>query len=975
MMSTKWTFSFLTLMLVGLLIAAPVALANKITLRVYDANRDGPGAGADAPADISAEDGIQVLADPSSDENSHVMIRLDAAEPLVAADVLPDAFEIVGATFTVSDPVTDTEVMASEGNKRFVIMLVNGDDEAAHDKEVTVFLVPGKLTSATTGDKDSSGATLKFKYMRADPSVNEGGVDPAPTVMPPKVVSMTRATAIGSTIASAFLEEKVSGEFLVKIVLTEKPNGGLHSTKLADRIAALSVSAGKATNVVIGAAIDRVPNRADDDDFSEVITSLPYQEGGYTINTAPNADGGVPNPTGRDDKHYTYLATIMPDGSKDEVVIQVKDFKDLVSTQGEGTDIVEPGEYEMPTVKAAVENRTKLTVKVVKPTTIAKPGETVAIPNDTIIPAGGYLVVVRDDGDGANEAEKSSESLVIHPGDRTEATLAGSGRSLVKQSYNVVPADLKYNLEGFLIRGGTIDLIAPDAGVKISEIMWATDGGETNRQWIEIHNTGSTQLKTKDYKLMLYIANETPDDAPTAPLKIQDRVSTLYKGTNHWSIAGKGQSGRTEGLIERRIGGGEDVDIAIAVVPTDRLISMERVMDTAGMYADGTMASSWAASVSPSSNFGDAAGALFVGSPGASPINPVADPVPVPEPGPAPVIPVAMKDDIMITEIMVDTGGGRLPQWIELTNISSAEKSLAGWSLMIANSAADADAVGASVSINLRGTLGVGGGTDAGGTMGKSLLLVAGTARSSSNLAGSDRVVDISSQVKQKGRYTLLSTMGFMITLLPPQTTGIVQYGDMAGNLDAKEAWELPMDDAGRSSLIRREMLDDGMATMGTDANGWVLASSTALVSGAVTWYGSDEDAGTPGYDAGGPLPVELSHFRPARDKQTGAVVITWATQSELNNAGFFIKRSQQRDGQFKVINAAMIAGAGTTSEKQFYTYTDTTAQPNVVYYYQIEDVSLDGNRQTLTRGMRLKGHVSVAGKATLTWGELKTSQ
>ena len=67
-----------------------------------------------------------------------------------------------------------------------------------------------------------------------------------------------------------------------------------------------------------------------------------------------------------------------------------------------------------------------------------------------------------------------------------------------------------------------------------------------------------------------------------------------------------------------------------------------------------------------------------------------------------------------------------------------------------------------------------------------------------------------------------------------------------------------------------------------------------------------------------------------------------------------------------------MIAGAGTTSEKQFYTYEDTTAQPNVVYYYQIEDVSLDGNRRTLTRGIRLKGHVGAAGKAVTLWGELK---
>ena len=100
--------------------------------------------------------------------------------------------------------------------------------------------------------------------------------------------------------------------------------------------------------------------------------------------------------------------------------------------------------------------------------------------------------------------------------------------------------------------------------------------------------------------------------------------------------------------------------------------------------------------------------------------------------------------------------------------------------------------------------------------------------------------------------------------------------------------------------------------------------------------------------------------------------MITWSTQSELNNAGFFIKRSQQRDGKFKVINATMILGAGTTSEKQFYTYTDTTAQRDVVYYYQIEDVSLDGDRRTLTQGVRLRGHIGAAGKATTLWGELK---
>ena len=393
---------------------------------------------------------------------------------------------------------------------------------------------------------------------------------------------------------------------------------------------------------------------------------------------------------------------------------------------------------------------------------------------------------------------------------------------------------------------------------------------------------------------------------------------------------------------------------------------------TAGVYASGTAASSWSQSAIPALNFKTGIEGSRIGTPGAAPVTLTAPPV-VEKPVVVPPASVATADDIMITEIMVDTGRGRLPQWIELTNVSGADVSLTGWSLEITNDAADDDVIGGSVSINLSGELGIGGGEDAGGTLGKSLLLVAGAGSRSSNLEGSDRVVDVSSQCRIKGVVmSLISSMSFMIALIPPQETGVLEYGDVAGNLE--DGWELPVSENDRSSLIRRGADALGTATLGTDANGWILASDTPLVTGAATWYGSDKDAGTPGYDGGGPLPVSLSHFRPARD-EAGAAVITWSTQSELNNAGFFIKRSQQRDGQFKVINAAMIQGAGTTSEKQFYTYTDTTAQPNVVYYYQIEDVSLDGNHQTLTNGIRLKGHIGAAGKLTTLWGDLKTSQ
>ncbi|MDE0013501.1 MAG: hypothetical protein OXU36_20330 [Candidatus Poribacteria bacterium] len=116
---------------------------------------------------------------------------------------------------------------------------------------------------------------------------------------------------------------------------------------------------------------------------------------------------------------------------------------------------------------------------------------------------------------------------------------------------------------------------------------------------------------------------------------------------------------------------------------------------------------------------------------------------------------------------------------------------------------------------------------------------------------------------------------------------------------------------------------------------------------------------------------MELASFRPVRT-ENGAVLIKWRTESELNNAGFNILRSENRTGDFKVINVkGIIPGHGTSSEQHLYSYVDTTAKPNVIYYYRIEDVSFNGTRQTLAT-VRLKGDVSPAGKLTTTWSRLK---
>lgn len=124
--------------------------------------------------------------------------------------------------------------------------------------------------------------------------------------------------------------------------------------------------------------------------------------------------------------------------------------------------------------------------------------------------------------------------------------------------------------------------------------------------------------------------------------------------------------------------------------------------------------------------------------------------------------------------------------------------------------------------------------------------------------------------------------------------------------------------------------------------------------------------------EGGDPLPVSLSHLR--AELTDAGVLLRWTTESELENAGFYILRSETKNGEFKIVNPQLIQGAGTTSERHTYTWTDTTAKPNVVYYYRIEDISHAGDRKQLAT-VRMRGYVSAAGKLTTRWGDLKLQE
>ena len=1061
MLSNKMTFSLMSLItIIALAFVAPTAMGadfstditqiGSLTYRLTDANA------LDTTViniDLEIEFGQDVGA---------IIGNAGATDPNVAAT----AFDKLGAEVAL-DNVAVTELDANAFTQR-----------TARKRQIRIAVTPAPVTTPAatippTGiitkivvsipqfealdpsiDADDNMSTAKFHTINAVQPVSRN-------TDRPMVVSIQRLNPVSQAVVSAFAEAKVTGAFDVRIVLTEAGHEWTND-KIGDRI---KVDGGTASNLVVGVPFERIGTAGS--------TLRPHPaEGGYGYandfaaalgvgqNTPERDTDHVPATTGPDNMYHQYRVTITPHRRVDTVKVSVKDFHDNASPF--------PNTYKAFDIDNKPNGRERLTLDVATDLSALGAGFMVYLPHADkpfityANSEAGHLIIAKNKaGSGIDTSEQADAAA------KTKVENVKHKQTPAQLLYNVRAASSLPNLETFLANNGTIDLVSYDAdhtaGAYISEIMWGTDASQsedaTNSQWIEIANGKSAAIEIKDKKwaLWFYQAHETPrasyvKDDGTAGVLI-DRVGTkTFAGTiiapattgttadAYWSIAGKGQSGRS----------GVDAGIAdvAAIAPIQKLASMYRVMvpdtsvgATAGAMVpgDGTVAASWMQSGPPSVNFMLGLEGKYDASPGStrviSPAEAAATAAAAKAKADAAAAAAAAAADtsvsmpkvgqIYISELMV-AGGGTLPQWIEISNGSRSEEvNLSGWTLTVNNAAADADVSVSSITF----TIPEGTKIDRSRQSDTPSTILVVTEQGRNNLSGamaSGQVLNLwdSNQTElilggiTKRRYSLLSGMAFQITLAPPvpivvpaaatpaptTAAGIAakkaadaakkaadaqeaaeraDATDTVGNLgaDGAAAWALPMDDSGaRSSLIRKHVqVSVGPAEPedGTMMDSWGLASETSFAQvthiRAASYYGAANDVGTPGFRAGGALPVELSHFRPAR-QETGAVVITWSTQSELNNAGFFIKRSQQKDGEFKVINAAMVPGAGTTSEKQFYTFTDTTAQPNVVYYYQIEDVSLDGNRQTLTRGIRLKGHIGAAGKLTSTWGELKTS-
>jgi hypothetical protein len=72
-------------------------------------------------------------------------------------------------------------------------------------------------------------------------------------------------------------------------------------------------------------------------------------------------------------------------------------------------------------------------------------------------------------------------------------------------------------------------------------------------------------------------------------------------------------------------------------------------------------------------------------------------------------------------------------------------------------------------------------------------------------------------------------------------------------------------------------------------------------------------------------------------------IVVQWETETEINTAGFNLYRSDSPDDQLVRLNQEPILSRGDPLTGAEYEFTDVQVRRNQVYYYQLEEVQVDG--------------------------------
>jgi hypothetical protein len=87
---------------------------------------------------------------------------------------------------------------------------------------------------------------------------------------------------------------------------------------------------------------------------------------------------------------------------------------------------------------------------------------------------------------------------------------------------------------------------------------------------------------------------------------------------------------------------------------------------------------------------------------------------------------------------------------------------------------------------------------------------------------------------------------------------------------------------------------------------------------------------------------INLAFFQAVSSNKKTA--LEWITESEIDNEGFNILRSETENGQYVKINRSLIVAEGSPVKGALYEFVDADVRNRRTYYYKLEDIDLNGD-------------------------------
>jgi hypothetical protein len=180
---------------------------------------------------------------------------------------------------------------------------------------------------------------------------------------------------------------------------------------------------------------------------------------------------------------------------------------------------------------------------------------------------------------------------------------------------------------------------------------------------------------------------------------------------------------------------------------------------------------------------------------------------------------------------------------------------------------------------------------------------------------------------KIKGKIALTNFQNAITVSNPVGQNGVIDFIGYGNGTNAFEG-SGPAAQTSTTESIRRKD-NNGNNTYGLNGNGWDSNDNSH------DFYLENN------LIVNGPLPVELSSFT-AKVLKSAGVQLNWRTETEVNNYGFEIQKSEDRNQELEWNKIGFVQGHGNSNSPKNYSFTDNNACYSN-YAYRLKQIDTDG--------------------------------